>query len=205
MKYDFRALYQLINRSGWGWDDDLHMLIGPDELWDEIVQVHPKLLKFRKHSFNQYKIYEKICAENIAVGTGARCSKASQPSVNLNEDETQYFEDEFMNANGVSYNIEESEEPPKSNRRPKKKGPLDNLNKLLVESNKNAVVFKETVQRSDPYTMIDCLNKLALQDAFKKNKDNKSIFMTWEGEMLKEWIKYIVGSHPHFYASKVWL
>ncbi|KAL0910311.1 hypothetical protein M5K25_021279 [Dendrobium thyrsiflorum] len=213
MKSDFRALYQLTNHSGWGWDDDLHMPIAPDELWDEIVQVHPKLLKFRKYSFNQYEIFEKICAENIAIGTGARCSKASQPSVNLNEDKTQYFEDEFMTANGVSYNIEEtpnsilpdvvdeeppsvdvqgsamlrskrsSEKSPKSNRRPKKKGPLNNLNKLLVESNKKAVVFKETVQRSDPYTMIDCLDKLgklenlttqallALQDAFKENND----------------------------------
>ncbi|KAL0919400.1 hypothetical protein M5K25_011492 [Dendrobium thyrsiflorum] len=37
MKADFRTLYQLINRSGWGWDEELHIPIATDELWDEIV------------------------------------------------------------------------------------------------------------------------------------------------------------------------
>lgn len=65
--------------------------------------------------------------------------------------------------------------------------------------------------------MIDCLVKLgcqenlttqalsAVQDALKDNKNNKAIFMTWEGDLLTEWIEYVVSSHPCFYASKVWL
>lgn len=41
---------------------------------------------------------------------------------------------------------------------------LENLNKLLVDSNRNAIIFKETVKRSDPYTMIDCLHKLGIME-----------------------------------------
>ncbi|KAI0520242.1 hypothetical protein KFK09_007713 [Dendrobium nobile] len=246
MKADFKTLYQLKNCSGWGWDDDLYIPVAPDELWDEIVQVNPKLSRFRRHPFHQYEIFEKIYAENIAIGTGARSSKVTQPTVNLDEDETPHFEDEFMAANGVSYDMEgtsnsnlpeavdgapsedvdessilrsrrSNEEPPRSTRRPKEKGDLDNLNRLLVEWNKNAVVFKEIIQRSEPWTMTDCLAKLGqlenlttqallvVQDALKKNNDNKTIFMTWEGELLAKWIEYIVSSHPRFYASKVWL
>ncbi|KAL0910750.1 hypothetical protein M5K25_018834 [Dendrobium thyrsiflorum] len=62
MKVDFRTLYQLTNRSGWGWDEELHIPVATDELWDEI-----------QHAPHQYDIFEKICAENIAVGSDARC------------------------------------------------------------------------------------------------------------------------------------
>ncbi|KAI0497401.1 hypothetical protein KFK09_020625 [Dendrobium nobile] len=40
MKADFRTLYQLTNRSGWGWDEELHIPIATEELWEEIVQVN---------------------------------------------------------------------------------------------------------------------------------------------------------------------
>ncbi|KAL0908807.1 hypothetical protein M5K25_023315 [Dendrobium thyrsiflorum] len=36
MKADFRTLYQLTNRSGWGWDEELHIPVATDELWDQI-------------------------------------------------------------------------------------------------------------------------------------------------------------------------
>ncbi|KAL0925637.1 hypothetical protein M5K25_004002 [Dendrobium thyrsiflorum] len=168
----------------------------------------------------------------------AKSTKATEPTVNLEEYETPYFANAFMSANGVSYDIDgipnsnlpdivddappsvdidgspmvrskrSSDEPLKSTKRSKKKGGIDNLNELLVETNKNVVVFKETIQRTDPYTMTDCLAKLsqlenlttqvliALQDAFKENKDNKSIFMTWGGDVLTKWIEYIVSTHP---------
>ncbi|KAL0914466.1 hypothetical protein M5K25_014814 [Dendrobium thyrsiflorum] len=247
MKADFRALYQLTNSSCWGWDEELHVPVAPDELWDEIVQVSPKLIRYRRHPFHQYSTFEKIRAENIAIGISAKSTKATKSTVNLEEYETPHFADVFMVANGVSYDMDgipnsnlpdavddvphsvdvdgspmvrskrSSDEPHRSTKHSKKKGGLGNLNELLVESNKNAVVLKETIQRTDPYTMIDYLVKLsqlenlttqaliALQDAFKENKDNKAIFMTWEGDVLTNWIEYIVSTHPCFYASKVWL
>ncbi|KAL0916577.1 hypothetical protein M5K25_014101 [Dendrobium thyrsiflorum] len=230
MKADFRALYQLTNRSGWGWDEELHVPVAPDELWDEIVQ---------------YTTFEKICAENIAIRSSAKSTKASETTVNLEEYETPQFPDAFMSANGVSYDMDgspmvpddvddvtpsvdmdgspmvrskrSSDDTMKSTKRSKKKGVAGNLNELLVKTNKNVAVFKETIQRTDPYTMTDCLVKLgqlenltiealiALQDAFKENKDNKSIFMTWEGDILTQWIEYIVSTHPRFHSAKVWL
>ncbi|KAL0910060.1 hypothetical protein M5K25_020989 [Dendrobium thyrsiflorum] len=246
MKADFRTLYQLTNRSGWGWDEELHIPVATDELWDEIQQVNLKVTRFRRHPFHQYDIFMKIYGENIVVGSDARCSKMSEPVVHLNSDEAPNFEDNFLAANGVSYGMNDTpytdqpdsvevdpsvemdpsqtirskrstEKPTKATKCPKKNNGLQNLNELLVESNKNSIVFKETIERCDPYTTIDFLDKLsrlenlttqaliAIQDALKDNKDNKSIFMTWEGEVLKEWIEYIVSMHPRFYDSKVWL
>ncbi|KAL0925196.1 hypothetical protein M5K25_003510 [Dendrobium thyrsiflorum] len=106
MKADFRALYQLTNRSGWGWDEELHVPVAPDELWDEIVQVSPKLIRYRRHPFHQYTTFEKICAENIAIGSSAKSTKASKTTVNLEEYETPHFPDAFMFANGVSYDMD---------------------------------------------------------------------------------------------------
>ncbi|KAL0928984.1 hypothetical protein M5K25_000923 [Dendrobium thyrsiflorum] len=247
MKADFRTLYQLTNRSGWGWDEELHIPIATDELWDEIVQVTPKHLRFRRHPFHQYEIFEKICSDNIAVGTGARSNKTTTKPISSEMDDTPQDEDEFLTNNGVAYDFKgfptselpdatdhvppsfeptvgqtvgskrSSDEPGQSTRRPRKKGGLDNLNKLLVESNKNAVVFKETVVRSNPYTMTDCLQKLgtvenltaeallAVVDSLKENTDNKAILMTWEGGVLHKWIEYIVENHPRFYSSKIWM
>ncbi|XP_020672891.1 uncharacterized protein At2g29880-like [Dendrobium catenatum] len=106
MKADFRTLYQLTNRSGWAWDEELHIPVATDELWDEIQQVNPKVARFKRHSFHQYEIFEKICAENIAVGSDARCSKMSEPVVNLNsEEDAPHFEDDFLTANGVCYDM----------------------------------------------------------------------------------------------------
>ncbi|PKU80259.1 hypothetical protein MA16_Dca005790 [Dendrobium catenatum] len=110
-----------------------------------------------------------------------------------------------------------SDEPIKSISRPRKKGGLDNLNKLLVESTKNVKAFKETVIRSNTYTMTECLQKLgtienltteallAFVDALKDNTDYKAILMTWEGEVLHKWIEFIVEIHLRFYSSKIWL
>ncbi|KAL0926605.1 hypothetical protein M5K25_002844 [Dendrobium thyrsiflorum] len=106
MKADFKALYQLTNRSGWGWDEELHVPVAPDELWDEIVQVNPKLIPYRRHPFHQYTTFEKICAENIAIGSSAKSTKTSETTVNLEEYETPHFADAFMSANGVSYDLD---------------------------------------------------------------------------------------------------
>ncbi|KAI0501436.1 hypothetical protein KFK09_016381 [Dendrobium nobile] len=102
MKADFKTLYQLTNRSGWGWDEELHIPVATDELWDEIQQVNPKVARFRRHPFHQYEIFEKICAENIAVGSDARCTKMPEPVVNLNseEDAPSFFQAERINALG---------------------------------------------------------------------------------------------------------
>ncbi|KAL0909334.1 hypothetical protein M5K25_020191 [Dendrobium thyrsiflorum] len=40
-------------------------------------KVTPKLVRFRRHPFHQYDIFEKICADNIAIGTGARSNKTN--------------------------------------------------------------------------------------------------------------------------------
>ncbi|KAL0909267.1 hypothetical protein M5K25_020117 [Dendrobium thyrsiflorum] len=224
MKADFRTLYQLTNRSGWRWDEELHIPVATDELWDEIQQVNPKVTRFRRHPFHQYDIFMKICGENIAVGSDARCSKMSEPVVHLNDtpytdqpDSVEVDPRVEMDPSPTLRSKRSTEKPTKAAKYPKKKNGLQNLNELLVESNKNSIVFKETIERCDPYTMIDCLDKLsrlenlttqaliAIQDALKDNKDNKSIFMTWEGDVLKEWIEYIVSMHPRFYDSKVWL
>ncbi|KAI0497482.1 hypothetical protein KFK09_020711 [Dendrobium nobile] len=108
MKADFRTLYQLTNRSGWGWDEELHIPIATEELWEEIVQVTPKLSRYRRHPFHQYEIFEKICADNIAVGNAARSNKTNSPTVNLDQDETPQFEDDFLTANGVTFEFEET-------------------------------------------------------------------------------------------------
>ncbi|KAL0919399.1 hypothetical protein M5K25_011491 [Dendrobium thyrsiflorum] len=150
-------------------------------------------------------------------------------------DDTNQYEDEFLTSNGVAYDYEglptsdlpdatdhvppnfeptagppvgskrSSDEPGQSTRRPRKKGPLDNLNKLLVESNQNAAAFKETVVRSNPYTMTDCLQKLgtienltteallAVVDSLKENTDNKAILMTWEGEFTSLMSNFLRG------------
>ncbi|KAL0919913.1 hypothetical protein M5K25_012040 [Dendrobium thyrsiflorum] len=143
MKADFRIFYQLTNCSG-----------------NSISKTSLPL----------------ICAEDIAIGTGARSNKVTQPTINLDDDETPHFEDEFLAANDVSYDMEgtphsnlpnvvddappsvdidgspildskrSSEKPTRSARCPKRKSGLQNLNHLLVESNKNDVAFKETIQ-----------------------------------------------------------
>ncbi|XP_028548659.1 uncharacterized protein LOC114579112 isoform X2 [Dendrobium catenatum] len=103
MKVNFRTLYQLTNRSGWGWDEELQIPVATDELWDEIQQVNPKVARFRRHPFHQYEIFEKICAENIVVGSDARCTKMSEPVVNLNsEEDAPHIKEDFLAANGVS-------------------------------------------------------------------------------------------------------
>ncbi|KAI0499658.1 hypothetical protein KFK09_017866 [Dendrobium nobile] len=245
MKADFRTLYQLTNRSGWSWDEELHIPVDTDELWDEIQQVNPKAARFRRYPFHQYEIFEKICAENIAVGNEARCTKISEPVVNLNsEKDAPHIEDDFPAANGVSYDMNEtppndqtrtfdvdpsvemdpspmirtkrsSEKPTKSAKCPKRNNGSQNLNELLLQSNRNTILFRETIEKIDPYSMRDCLIKLgqfenltthaliAIQDALKESKDNKAILMTWEGDVLVDWIEYIVNMHPRFYASKV--
>ncbi|PKU67375.1 L10-interacting MYB domain-containing protein-like [Dendrobium catenatum] len=81
MKADFRAVFQLANRSGWGWDENLHLPIASDEIWDEIIQENPKLAKYRRNQFHQYEIFEKICGDNNAVGTFARSSRRTNKSI----------------------------------------------------------------------------------------------------------------------------
>ncbi|PKU74145.1 hypothetical protein MA16_Dca020121 [Dendrobium catenatum] len=105
----------------------------------------------------------------------------------------------------------------KGTRRPRRKGPIDNLNNLLVEANKNSFVLKETVERNDPNSMAECLQKLCsvenltthalllLQDVLKENKDNKTILMTWEGEVLHKWIEYMIENHLRYNGSRIWL
>ncbi|XP_028548657.1 uncharacterized protein LOC114579112 isoform X1 [Dendrobium catenatum] len=52
-----------------------------------------------------------------------------------------------------------SEKPTKAAKCPKRKNGLQNLNELLVDSNKNAILFRETIESTDPYSMRDCLAK----------------------------------------------
>ncbi|KAI0503795.1 hypothetical protein KFK09_014738 [Dendrobium nobile] len=46
--------------------------------------------------------------DNIAVGNAARSNKTNSPTVNLDQDETPQFEDDFLTANGVTFEFEET-------------------------------------------------------------------------------------------------
>ncbi|KAL0919368.1 hypothetical protein M5K25_011459 [Dendrobium thyrsiflorum] len=221
MKADFRTLYQLTNRSGWGWDEELHIPIATDELWDEIIQVTPKLVRFRRHPFHQYDIFEKICADNIAVGTGARSNKIKNNPISLEVEYTPQYEDDFLTSNGVAFEFEgtpTSDLPDATNGIPPSSEPIPSQTiGSKRSSDEPAKTFKDTVVRSNPYTMSECLQKLGtvenltteallvVVDSLKKNTDNKTILMTWEGEVLHKWIEYVVENHPRFYSAKIWM
>ncbi|KAL0904134.1 hypothetical protein M5K25_026208 [Dendrobium thyrsiflorum] len=237
MKADFRTLYQLTNRSGWGWDEELHIPIATDELWDKIIQVIcilcilkslQSLYDFVGIRFTNM-IFLKKCAHNIVVGTGARSNKTTNNPIIMvlhsSSNELQqvifpmpqtvyHHPPNLFQVKQLALSDQVMNLPKVKDNHIKKK---DYLNKLLLESNKNVVAFKDTVVRSNPYTMSECLQKLGtvknltteallvVVDSLKENTDNKTILMTWEGEVLHKWIEYVVENHPRFYSAKIWI
>ncbi|KAI0491594.1 hypothetical protein KFK09_025854 [Dendrobium nobile] len=187
MKVDFRAVFQLANRSGWGWDENLHLPIASDDIWDEIIQENPKLAKYRRNPFHQYEIFEKICGDNIAVGTLARSSRKTNKSIEEVVPGGDVEEDVFLSGNGISFvptdlesnqipegeNTEEPQTIPMSrskrssdddirnSRRPRRRAEKVKLTSVL---DKHCVKTDQIIEKIDkicPYTTTQCLAKLS--------------------------------------------
>lgn len=104
MKTDFHMLYKLNNYSGQELDEENHMIVALDEIWEEVIidstqnniyslfiqsfcyigkpnsfiylklQVCQKMHQFKINPFQQYNIFEKICGDNVVNGIHAQSS-----------------------------------------------------------------------------------------------------------------------------------
>ncbi|KAL0923111.1 hypothetical protein M5K25_007156 [Dendrobium thyrsiflorum] len=145
-----------------------------------------KLAKFRRNPFHQYDIFEKICGDNIVVGTLARSSRRMN---NITQDGVtgeEVEEDVFLSGNGVNFietdlqtnqilDGENTEESPcilmshskrssdddiSKSRRPSRRAEKEKLSCILDKHCGKTDKIIEKIDKICPFTTTQCLAKL---------------------------------------------
>ncbi|KAF6156990.1 hypothetical protein GIB67_039751 [Kingdonia uniflora] len=71
----YTILKALLDQSGFGWDDEKHMVTADSYVWDEYLKEHPEAKPMRTKTMSNYHDLDEICGKSIATGQYARSAK----------------------------------------------------------------------------------------------------------------------------------
>ncbi|KAK0523377.1 hypothetical protein OC842_006162, partial [Tilletia horrida] len=72
LKTMFNEVHDLVNMSGFGWDQEKKCVTASEEVWDELLKTASKYKKWKNRSFDNYDCLEGICIRSTATGEFAR-------------------------------------------------------------------------------------------------------------------------------------
>ncbi|KAF8240045.1 hypothetical protein L208DRAFT_892280 [Tricholoma matsutake] len=69
LKKDYASVKKLKEMSGFGWDDTKRAVTAPNEVWDKLLEKHPKLGKWRSKGFPLFDDMADLVDGTYAMGT----------------------------------------------------------------------------------------------------------------------------------------
>ncbi|KAL4201916.1 hypothetical protein AMTRI_Chr02g218310 [Amborella trichopoda] len=69
---NYKTVKQMKNQSGFGWNEESHMVIIDESLWDDNVMFNPLTNNFKGKTFEYWKELSIIVSNDFVEGTGAR-------------------------------------------------------------------------------------------------------------------------------------
>ncbi|KAF8233318.1 hypothetical protein L208DRAFT_1166817, partial [Tricholoma matsutake] len=68
LKGHFIVVKELRGLSGWGWDEDTHMVTAPDGVWEAYIEAHPAAGQWHDESFPLYNNISPLVEGQHATG-----------------------------------------------------------------------------------------------------------------------------------------
>ena len=69
LKKKYTAFKNLVDLSGFGWDDERQTVTAPANVWETYINSHPSSAKFREKTFPFYEDLEFIYTNTLATGS----------------------------------------------------------------------------------------------------------------------------------------
>ncbi|KAF6150196.1 hypothetical protein GIB67_023151, partial [Kingdonia uniflora] len=156
----YTILKALLNQSGFGWDDEKHMVIADSYVRDEYLKEHPDAKPMRTKIMPNYHDLDEICRKLTTTGQYARSAKdlKSRKLSDVNITQVQDFLDDVAVEDDLPIVNNEVEKTKK-----KKKHKLPKTTSTSEDSKKG--------KRSAGEGMIDALKTIASAvDGMKNNR-----------------------------------
>ncbi|KAF5366035.1 hypothetical protein D9758_006630 [Tetrapyrgos nigripes] len=68
LKGEYKVFVMLLEKSGWGWDDENQCVIASDEQWEGLIATDPHLALYRGKTFPIYKEMKELLEGALALG-----------------------------------------------------------------------------------------------------------------------------------------
>ncbi|KAE8192376.1 hypothetical protein CF335_g5849 [Tilletia laevis] len=72
LKSTWKEAKELVNMSGFGWDDDMQKVTADEDVWDDLVKRRPEFKKWRTKSFPSFNRMDALNSKSTATGAFAR-------------------------------------------------------------------------------------------------------------------------------------
>ncbi|CAD6955826.1 unnamed protein product, partial [Tilletia controversa] len=72
LKTSWAEVHQLLQMSGFGWDEEGQKVTAEPDVWDQLLNTSPKFKKWRYRSLEHYSRLDALCAKSTATGGLAR-------------------------------------------------------------------------------------------------------------------------------------
>ncbi|KAE8230366.1 hypothetical protein CF326_g4635 [Tilletia indica] len=89
LKSQWKEVRELVNMSGFGWDDEEKKVTAEDTVWDDLIKRRPELRKWRNRAFIHYSRLRDLNAKSTATGEFARDAGAGGSTVDEDGDESE--------------------------------------------------------------------------------------------------------------------
>ncbi|CAD6919597.1 unnamed protein product [Tilletia controversa] len=74
----WKEVKELINLSGFGWDETGKRVTAEEDVWDELVKRQPKFKRWRDKTFVHYERVDALATRSTATGSFARDGKGKE-------------------------------------------------------------------------------------------------------------------------------
>ncbi|CAD6967058.1 unnamed protein product, partial [Tilletia controversa] len=87
LKKTWKEAKELLNLSGFGWNEEGGKVTAQDDVWDELIKRTPKFKKWKNKTFPNYPRIDALSAKSTATGEFARDGGAEAGSGDEDEEE----------------------------------------------------------------------------------------------------------------------
>ncbi|KAE8221883.1 hypothetical protein CF326_g8477 [Tilletia indica] len=78
LKTNWQEVHQLIQMSGFGWDEEGKRVTAEPDVWKQLLNTSPKYKKWQKRTFEHYARLDALCAKSTATGGLSRDGKGKR-------------------------------------------------------------------------------------------------------------------------------
>ncbi|KAL9350858.1 hypothetical protein Peur_058113 [Populus x canadensis] len=186
VKKEWRIITKLKNKSGFGWDDCLKMIIVSKDVYDEEVMAHPNHDKYLNKKLDIYEAMTNVVEKNMATENYVK----SYADVNLEENtkKTSSFSTQKRQHRKRNHMYEDDGVEKLSKQIGDVAFAIQSFNKNQLDVN---ALYTEVMK-------IESFDEITLGDAFDHLVQNEMLakaFMTKNVNLRKIWVQNFVNQH----------